>query len=211
MTETTTADQALAITPEAAKEERMHLMADGAWRARAMVPGSREFANLQQLDMTIAGVSGEPEAEVQSAEQLTFERPDTPASYEFDVPEGADAAQVQAWRDGMHAAGVDTELASIGWQIAVHAAREPLDVAAANRMADQAESKLRVQWQGDYESRLATANDEAKRLHAALPQSLTHGRDYKTFIRETGLANSAAFIQMLHQRAAARGQRAAGR
>lgn len=210
MTEATTAEQAPAITPEAAKQERTHLMADAAWRDRAMVNGSREFADLTRLNMTIAGVSAEPAASEPAAQAAAmFERPDSPAGYEFDVPEGADVTQVQAWRAGMHQAGVDGELASVGWQIAVHTAREPLDVADANRIADQAEAKLRAQWQGDYDSHLAVANDEAKRLHAALPQSLTQGRDYKTFIRETGLANSATFIEMLHQRAAARGQRGA--
>lgn len=42
------------MTPEGARVKRQQLMADADWRKRAMVPNSREWAELQKLDGLIA-------------------------------------------------------------------------------------------------------------------------------------------------------------
>lgn len=42
-------------TPEGAKAKRAQLMADADWRKGAMVPNSRQWAELQELDRIIAG------------------------------------------------------------------------------------------------------------------------------------------------------------
>jgi hypothetical protein len=43
------------MTPEGARAKRAQLMADKEWRGRAMNPASKEWAELQKLDATIAG------------------------------------------------------------------------------------------------------------------------------------------------------------
>lgn len=45
------------MTPEAARAKRQQLMADKDWRARAMNPNSREWAELQKIDSIISGAS----------------------------------------------------------------------------------------------------------------------------------------------------------
>jgi hypothetical protein len=45
-------------TPEGAKAKRSQLMADADWRAKAMVPNSAQWAELQKLDKIIASAAG---------------------------------------------------------------------------------------------------------------------------------------------------------
>lgn len=43
------------MTPEGARVKRQQLMADADWRKKAMVPNSREWAELQSMDRILAG------------------------------------------------------------------------------------------------------------------------------------------------------------
>lgn len=196
------------MTVEQATTERGMLMADAAWRSRAMNPASREYRALQDLDLRIAGMSQQADAkalaEPESA-QPAFSTPAQASEYDLHIPEGmeADPAGLQAWTEGMRTAGVDGDLAAVAWQIANHHMQRELDPVEVNQQHDQALMQIRGRFGDKADEMLEAANKAGRALFEKLPASLTQGASYAEFMLATGLANSATLVEMLAERAAA--------
>jgi len=222
--DTTQTPDTATLTPEAAKVERAHLFADASWRDRAMVPNSREYANLQRLDLTIAGISDDEQAaaaEVAPATpQLREEGPPTDHLNPPTSADGYDFSGSNEWaksqgiesdpkvegelRKALHAAGVDSDLAGAAYMVAVHASANPPTDEQVMRQRAAAEHRLQGLWGASYEENVALANEEGRKLFDALPASVKGQRDYATFMVETGIGNSASVIERLAERALAR-------
>jgi hypothetical protein len=172
-----------------------------------MDPQGREWAHLLALGQAASGTAGPDAAPARTGPTdpaaETFKAPATPADYELHAPQGMkiDAAEVNAWRAGLHGAGVDQDLAGVAWAVSTGSAGRDLTPEQITRAADHAEHTLRGEWQHNFEANLATANDEGKRLFNALPEALRAGRDFKAFMLDSGLGNSPQFARMLVARA----------
>lgn len=217
---------AATLTPVAAQAEREFLMQDGAFRDKAMNPKSREWGRLLELDQVInrdALAQDEPPAQqVQTRAQQgqvamppapSYERPPSPSDYELAPIQGLVSEQQAEteWRAGMHAAGVDRELAAVAYMVAGDAALRARTPEQADRELEQAGLKLQSKWGAQYQDNAAVASKEAKRIFEALPASLKAGADFETFLDKTGLGRSATVIEALYERAAARNQQGGAR
>lgn len=186
-----------------------------------MNPAGREWAHLQKLDAVISGVPSEA-IEAPAAQQDG--RPPTEHMNAPGSPEEYDFSGAHAWakdqglvtdpkvdaelRQGLHAAGIDADLASAAYMVSVDAAANPPNDQELLSKRAAAEQKLRGRWGDQYEQYLELANAEGRRLFAALPASVAKGRDYATFMAQSGLGNAASVIERLAERAMARSAKA---
>lgn len=181
--------------------QRATLMQDADWRARAMNPQSTEWAQLLALDEQIANAPP-PTEEAQPA----FVAPEQPDGYEFLPQPGVemDEAAALELKAGLHSAGVDADLAGLGYQLAALTETTPLTAEALHQQGEATERALLSEWGARYDDKLAAANAEGKRLFDKLPASIRGDMSYREFVVAYGLANSATFIKALAARAATR-------
>jgi hypothetical protein len=153
-----------------------------------------------------------PGEDAQDAAQLAafFAPPQRPADYQLPIhlatQQGlqVDFAAESELKTALHAAGVDNNLASSLYTVAIGAMRHditPLSVASEYASAEPA---LRREWGSAFEANLRLANAEGKRLFDALPDSARDGMTYAEYALVMGFANSAPVAMMLLARAQSR-------
>jgi hypothetical protein len=227
----TEAPTAEAVT--AATTQRQELLGNAAFRAAAMDPKSAEWSELQGLDRTIAAsidakraqeeakaapkqedqrAAAEDQDDVDQADAAVFFKPPAePRDYQLPLHAAkqsgleVDLAIEAEMRSAFHAAGVDQALASSLYTAAISAAAKPMDAVAAEGQLIRTEQALRQAWKGTaYEANLALAAGEARRIFAALPESVTRGHSYDDWLRVSGIGNCKPLIEQLYARAKAR-------
>ncbi len=110
-------------------------------------------------------------------------------------------------REAFHAAGVDQNLASSLYTVALRAARQELSPLAIATEYAAGERSLRQAWGRDFDANLKVANEAGRELFNALPESIRRGMSYGEFALAAGFANSAPIAKMLLIRARTRSGR----
>lgn len=151
-----------------------------------------------------------------AAEAAFYAPPASPRDYELPSHQAAqrglqvDFAADAELRTALHTAGVDNNLASSLYTVAIGAMRHdltPLSVASEYAAAEPA---LRREWGPAFDANLRLANAEGKRLFEALPASSRGDMSYAEYALVMGFANSAPVAKMLLARAQSRSRTSNG-
>lgn len=216
------AEAAPAFTPEQATARRSELMADAAWRTSAFSGAGPAWDELSSLNAAIA--AGMPPDDEEGFEQQdaplpeefeldgdipadAFAPPATPRDYDLPLTLAMannlplDHVAEAELRDALHQGGIDRHFAQLAYTAAIQGAmqqRSAVDEAGARAVAEQG---LRAKWGASYAANLEAAKGEARRMFAALPQSITGGADFETWVETAGLGNNHVLIEQLAMRA----------
>ena len=145
-----------------------------------------------------------------AAEAAFFAAPSTPKDYQLPShlaeQQGlhVDYVAEAELRTALHAAGVDNNLASSLYTVAIGAMRQDLSPLSVASEYATAEPALRRDWGATFDANLSLANAEGRRLFDALPASARDGMTYAEYALVMGFANSAPAAKMLLARAQSR-------
>lgn len=115
-----------------------------------------------------------------------------------------DPMQEIALREAFHKAGVSSHVASVLYMAAITAATRDASPVAQETQYRQSAHALHKKWGANFESNVALANGEAKRMFEAMPSSVTKGVSFADYCRSTGIANNRQVVEALFSRAKAR-------
>lgn len=189
-------------------------MADPAWRAAAATGKGAEWDELQRLDAAIVPHEGADETDgLADLPAGLFDPAASPAEYDS-MGQAAAAAGLEldpveetALREGLHAAGVDRDLARTLHQAALASALYPVSPEEESARHDKVSAELRGLWGANYEKNLRMANDEARAIFEFMPARVRAGRSFREYITDLGLGNNKQVIQSLLMRAQHRARR----